>query len=502
MTVVFAERMPGRALLSPRVNRSRGLLAVALLAGCGTSVTPPESSPTVIRTSGPTATDTIDARPTSPIVLAVKDATGAGVAGTAVVFVAENGEVAEPGAAFGPTVTLMTDSQGQVAASVRFGGTVGSGSIVGTVPTLQIADTFDLAVTPGATVGMSFSPGDTAVVVGDEFPVTALPADRYGNATGAALDITVESGPIVASGSNFVGTSLGVGVLKASSEGLVELATVWVVPDGEVVYTQGDAAWLVRFDGTGKERLNFTVPPVLEPSVDWDQDGARIVVGGHGGFRVFDLLSEAVTPCCWPGGAAGSDVIWPRFGPDDGNTIYYSSSDGAGAWDIRRTMWDGSSPGVVIPSAEYPNDDHMPDWAPDGSAFVFTADWEEDSKFLLRVADPTATSITTIDVEGVTPVWSPDGAWIAYQELGVVGVVAPDGSGNWSCDPGWAKGITWSPASDMLVGISEQDRYIAILDIATGEVLELPHLGSGISAVAWRPEPAQLTVMTAAPSGR
>jgi hypothetical protein len=54
----------------------------------------------------------------------------------------------------------------------------------------------------------------------------------------------------------------------------------------------------------------------------------------------------------------------------------------------------------------------------------------------------------------------------------------------------------------MLVGISEQDRYIAILDIATGEVLELPHLGSGISAVAWRPEPAELTVMTAAPSGR
>jgi WD40 repeat protein len=485
------------------LKRSLGLFAVAVLAGCGTSVTPPEGGPTVIRTSGPTATDTIDARPTSPIVLAVKDATGAGVAGTAVVFVAENGEVAEPGAAFGPTATLMTDSQGHVAASVRFGATAGSGSIVGTVPTLQIADTFDLTVMPGATVGMSFSLGDTAVVVvGDEFPVTARLADRYGNATGAALGITVESGPIVASGSNFVGTSLGVGVLKASSEGFVKSAAVWVVPDGEVVYTQGDTAWLVRFDGTAKERLDFTVPPVLEPSVDWDQDGARIVVGGYDGFRVFDLLSEAVTPCCWPGGAAGADVIWPRFGPDDGNTIYYSSSDGAGAWDLRRTMWDGSAPSVVIPSAEYPNDDHMPDWAPDGSAFVFTADWEEDSKFLLRVADPTATSIATIDIEGVTPVWSPDGDWIAYQELGVVGVVAPDGSGNWSCDPAWAKGITWSPASDMLVGISEQDRYIAILDIGTGESLELPHLGSGIATVAWRPQPAQQTVMMAAPSGR
>jgi hypothetical protein len=54
----------------------------------------------------------------------------------------------------------------------------------------------------------------------------------------------------------------------------------------------------------------------------------------------------------------------------------------------------------------------------------------------------------------------------------------------------------------MLVGISEQDRYIAILDIGTGESLELPHLGSGIAAVAWRPQPAQQTVMMAAPSGR
>jgi hypothetical protein len=53
----------------------------------------------------------------------------------------------------------------------------------------------------------------------------------------------------------------------------------------------------------------------------------------------------------------------------------------------------------------------------------------------------------------------------------------------------------------MLVGLSEQDRHIAILDIATGVILELPHLGSGISAVAWRPEPPQLIVMAAAPSG-
>ena len=256
-----------------------------------------------------------------------------------------------------------------------------------------------------------------------------------------------------------------------------------VVPDGELVYTRGGEAWLARFDGTQAKRLGFTVPSVREPSVAWSPDGARIVLGGNTGFVVYDLESETVSPSSWPGGTAGSDVIWPRFGP--GGTIYYSSSDGQGEWDLRQMNPDGSSPAITIASARFPNNDFFPDWAPDGSQFVFTADWEERNRFLLRLSDPTVTTITTIDIEGVTHVWSPDGSLIAYQELGVVGVVAPDESISRSWDPGWSKGVTWSPQSEMLVGIS--GGKIAIIDVETGETLVLTHFGTGIDAVAWRP---------------
>lgn len=254
------------------------------------------------------------------------------------------------------------------------------------------------------------------------------------------------------------------------------------LPD-QLVYTRGATAWLANLDGTDAVQLGFAVPAVREPSVSWSPDGTRIVLGGSDGFVVFDLTSGSLLPAAWPGGTAGSDVIWPRFGP--GGKIYYSSSDGQGAWDLREMNPDGSSPAITIASGRFPNNDFFPDWAPDGSRFAFTADWEQRNRFLLRLSDPAATSIRTIDIEGVTHVWSPDGALIAYQELGFVGVVSPDESVDRSWDRGWSKGVTWSPESDRLMGIS--NGRIAIIDAETGAEEILSHFGTGIAAAAWRP---------------
>lgn len=251
----------------------------------------------------------------------------------------------------------------------------------------------------------------------------------------------------------------------------------------ELVFTRGNAAWLATFDASESRQLPLTVPPAREPSVSWDADGRRIVLGGFTGFVVFDVTSDLRMPAVWPGGAAGSDVLWPRFGPD--GKVHYSSFDGGSGWDLRKANPNASGAEIVIPSSRFANDDFFPDWDPSGDRFVFTADWEEKSRFLLRVADAAAIVISTIDVEGVTPVWSPDGSLIAYHELGVVGVVSPNGAINRSWDLGWSKGVTWSPDSDKLVGI--RDGEIAIVDVTSGEMSILAQFGANVDAVAWRP---------------
>lgn len=459
----------------------------AWISGCGSPTPPGNNSnpPSLTVLLAPPEVDTVDAEPTDAYVLSLTNGDGTPVVGATVLFAGSNAEVAVPGEGFQASTSAQTDSRGEVAVAIRFGTEAGPGSVVASVATVQLTHTLELDVAPGATVGPAIMPEDTAVVVGVPFVVTASPVDRHGNATGDALAVTVDFGPVAAAGSQFTGTALGEARLSAELAEHEALATVRVVPDGQLVYTKGVGAWLARFDGGGPpQQLSFLVPSAAEPSVSWNPAGDRIVLGGLEGFTVFDLGGSFVLPTAWPGGTAGSDVRWPRFGP--GERVYYSSADGQGAWDLRAANPDGTSAQVTIESSRFPNDDLFPDWAPDGSQFVFTADWEENSRFLLRISDASADQISTIEVEGVTPVWSPDGALIAYQELGVVGVVSPDGTISRSWEPGWSKGVTWSPGSDMLVGVSAGQ--IAVIDVETGETVVLTHFGTGIDAVAWRPQ--------------
>lgn len=437
---------------------------------------------TVFRT--PPASDSIDAEPEEAYVLSVSDEGGEPVVGTTVTFRGTNIEVAAPGGDFRQEIGLETDSRGETAVMVRFGGNAGRGRVVAAVPTLQLTDTLRLHITAGATVGPLIIPSDTTVVAGASFVLSARPVDRHGNPTGFPLDVTVDRGPVTVVGSELTGDAVGRARLSATAVGKTAYADVRVVPDGELVYTKGADAWLVRFDGSEARQLDVVVPHAREPSVSWDRAGIRIVLGGSTGFVVFDLGTHEVSPAVWPDGAAGSDVLWPRFGPAD--KVYYSSSDGHGAWDLREADRNGRSGEILIPSDRFPNNDFFPDWGPDGSRFTFTADWEERNRFVLRVADTSTDFVRTLGIEGTTPVWSPDGSLIAYQELGAVGVVSPDKPIHRQWNPNWSKGVTWSPRSDMLLGI--HGGQIAILNVETGEELILGQFGHGIVAVAWRPD--------------
>lgn len=468
------------------VTRFTGtLLLSVLLAGCGSDSPTANNSnpPSLTVLSLPPQSDTIEAEPSEPYVLAVANGDGTPVVGTTVSFTGSNASVAAPGGVFRGTTSLQTDSRGEIAVSIRYGLDAGPGSVIASVPTIQRADTLELEVEPGMAVGPGIFPGDTVVVVDLPFPFTATPVDRLGNVAGPALTPTVH-GPLALDGSEATGTSIGEARLSAVLDGVTASTEILIVPDGQLVYASGSDAWLTRFDGREAVELGMEVPPAREPSMSWDTDGRRIVTGGYDGFVVFDLETGVVSPSAWPAGTVGSTVLWPRFGPD--GRVYYTTDDGLGGWHLRHASIDAQDAEWVIPVDRFPNDDFHLDWSPDGGAFVFTADWEEPSRYLLRVSDAEANMITSLSVEGVTPVWSPDGSLIAYQELGLVGVVSPDESISRSWDLGWGKGVTWSPDSRMLVGVL--DGYVTVLDVETGVSVRLIHLPGSIDAVAWRPE--------------
>lgn len=458
------------------------------LGSCASGTNQPASrsdlgSSTLNRIGAPTATDTIEAQPAAAYVLAVINADDTPVVGTAITFGAVNAEIANPGEPFAGEARQATDSRGEVAVLVRFGRRAGLASISAYLPTARTADTLTLEVRAGRTVGPVIQPADTLVPVGAVVSVVAYPADRLGNRTGMSLPLSLASTSMERTDDGFRATGIGEARFSTSFAGSTVTAAVGVVPDGEIAYTTGSSVWLSRFDGTDRMRLPISAPPVRERSISWSRDGGRLVLGGNDGFVAYDLAAALTLPARWPGLDAGSDVLWPRFGPD--GVVHYSSADGRGAWDLRRMDPEGASPRITVASDRFPNNDLFPDWHPDGTRFVFTADWEQRNRFLLRISNPAATAVTTIFVEGTTPVWSPDGSMIAYQENGNVGVVSPDGAVSRSWGVGWAKGVTWSPDGAMLVGLA--GGHVVVLDVETGATMTLTRLGAGIGAVAWRP---------------
>lgn len=455
-------------------------------AGCGPEVIPPaeEGDPQLSRLTAPTGPDTVDAVSAVAYSVSVRRPGGAAVDPTSVLFEASNALVSEGPSPAAAALSTTTAADGSAAVSVIMGTAVGEATVVASVPALGLADTLVLEVLPGAADSAALTISDTTVIVGGTFIATASGVDRYGHPVSIAPEIA--SGPLSAVDSFFTANHFGVAELIAGRGTVRDTATVRAVPDGTIVYTDAGMARLVRFDGSEPETLGLSVPGVQEPSIDWSPDGYRVVVGGTDGFRVYDLLTQTTSPQVWPGGAAGTNIIWPRFGPN-GNRIHYSSSTLDG-WDIRAADLEAGNASVTIGANVNPGQDLFPDWAPDSSGFVFSADWEETNTYYLRLANPDASVVTTLtSAEAVTPVWSPDGSLIAWQELGEVGVVSPDESVSRSWDPDWSKGVSWSPDGSTLVGL--RSGTIAVIDVVTGETMELPELGTGIDAVAWRPTP-------------
>lgn len=141
-------------------------------------------------------------------------------------------------------------------------------------------------------------------------------------------------------------------------------------------------------------------------------------------------------------------------------------------------------------------------WSPDGKQLLFAAEtpgWPIQIH-LLDLNDPEAYHVSLLG-EGVFPVWSPNGEWIAFQRSSELWIMRPDGSEpqQLSSDV-CAEGIAWSPDSRWLAFLdgvcSESGKEAGSIQItrSDGREMQVVHAFEKpvVGDLAWSPDGSQI----------
>jgi Tol biopolymer transport system component len=120
-----------------------------------------------------------------------------------------------------------------------------------------------------------------------------------------------------------------------------------------------------------------------------------------------------------------------------------------------------------------------PSPSPDGTKIVYL-----NGGFWIRTLATNAD--TLLAVGGGAPRWSPTGEWIAYDSIGFLKIVHPDGTGAHSLrNAGYLLGkVDWSPDGQWLVYRGPTE--LELINVVSGLVLPLA-VTLNMNDPAWRP---------------
>lgn len=430
----------------------------------------------------PSASDTVGTRLSIPLTVVLENSHGDPISGATVYFGTGGPVLVAP--LDDPSFVInrlpvITDGAGQAAAWVQFLMAAGPGNVVVSTDKDQLK--LNYQVLPGAAAQVHAEPVDTSVYVGGVVTFRPFITDAYGDrrADKPAYQYQSLNSSLAVTGSNQAkGTVVGRGLVSVTALGFTDTVGVSVVPPGRIAAeaSQSDYVLIMNLDGSSKDSITPSVPPPR--SMDWspmNHKFAMDVVGPGEYLLEMDTLGhthQVVT------NSLMRSEFYPRYSPN-ASFIYFTGNDSIstcyGVWRIHP---DGAALEQVVADTLHcgqysytgaPSPDYASSLSPDGTKLVYVGR-------TLRIQTLATGADTSLGVVGDVPRWSPAGTWIAYESLGTLMLIHPDGTGNQALVDRRdiffypSNLFTWSPDGQWLLYHSS-DRLV-LVQVATG--LQLP----------------------------
>ena len=401
----------------------------ALLAGaaCRDATSPSQGFTVEVLSTG-IGPDTVLAPAPGPLVLKIRDGSGAAMAGTTVQLLAfppgqDSTAPLRPlyicSLNTGPCATFSqyayqvrwgvvdsTDAAGEVSVQLQHGVVAGRGGIGIKVTGYLAPDTLFFTTLPGHLARIATAVADTAVYAGHRYMLGAHAADRFLNLRPEPVASSTMT-PAVAgvSGDTVSALGLGRGMILLTAGSVLDTAFVSVPPAGRLaMYDFHGWLTLVSTDGSGRRQLVQTVGHIGIAEPIWTPDGARVVFSEQGdstgkvrliatdtlGHRALFLSSDSVF----------SNTFQPAASAD---AVYFYGTLNSGYTGVFRAAPDGTGAFEVFPGVQ-------PAPSPDGTRIAYINDMT-----VLVYATATGAAVT-VGTFATRPRWSPSGDLVAFQD--------------------------------------------------------------------------------------
>jgi Tol biopolymer transport system component/tRNA A-37 threonylcarbamoyl transferase component Bud32 len=222
------------------------------------------------------------------------------------------------------------------------------------------------------------------------------------------------------------------------------------------------ALWLLDTGNGSKRTIYTSSSPMLGISVS--PDGKRMAYGT--GHVEWDVLEVSLPSGTVRTVMSGSGIVsgWPDWAPSGMHFLVSTERSGLLAIEDISSA-EGFSRWLAIPEANV--NYYSPQWAPDGSRFVFLSEGGKKQLMLSNASGGRSTPVTSDGelLDGLSASWSPDGQWVAYlRHIGAKAQLVkirpgsaaapvilaednPANATNWSS----YLPVVWSPANDGIV---------------------------------------------------